>query len=37
MLLHHETAVVNSISAVISLGFTGIVMALRAFAHRVRK
>jgi hypothetical protein len=34
MLLHHETIVVGSISAILSLGFTGIVVALKAFTSR---
>jgi hypothetical protein len=37
MLLHHETAVVNLISALIGLGFTGLMMALRYLTDRTRR
>jgi hypothetical protein len=35
-MLHHETTIVSSISALVSLGFTGITLVLRVVRNRLR-
>jgi hypothetical protein len=35
-MLHHETTIAHSISALLSLGFTGIAMVVRAMRDRLR-